>query len=131
MKNALNSIGSFLNFSALHPTLDKCEVAGIGVLKNVNVRLAGIKIANLTKESIKILGVHASYEEKVQDDLNFCKFIKNLCNVIKLWRIRRLSLENKIAIFKLLAILKIALLEIIRKVPNAVIEELKQIFFVG
>ena len=55
-----------MNFSALHPTLDKCKVAGIGVLKNVNVRLAGIKIANLTRESIKILGVHVSYEEKVQ-----------------------------------------------------------------
>ena len=67
-----------MNFSALHPTLDKCKVAGIGVLKNVNVRLAGIKIANLTRESIKILGVHVSYEEKVQDDLNFCKFIKKL-----------------------------------------------------
>ena len=120
-----------MNFSALHPTLDKCKVAGIGVLKNVNVRLAGIKIANLTRESIKILGVHVSYEEKVQDDLNFCKFIKNLCNVIVPWRIRRLSLENKIAIFKSLTVLKIVLLEIIKKVPNNVIEELKQILFVG
>ena len=41
-----------------------------------------MKNINLTKESIKMLGVHISYNKKIEDDLNFTKTIKNLCNVI-------------------------------------------------
>ena len=40
---------------------------------------------------------------------------------------RKLTLEGKITIFKSLAISKIVHLAIITKVPNTVIEELKQI----
>ena len=43
------------------------------------------KSVNLRKESIKILLVHLSYNEKLQNELNFCTTIKNICNVIKLW----------------------------------------------
>ena len=59
-------------------------LAGIGVLKNVNVTLCGMKNISLAKESIKMLGVHISYNKKIQDDLNFTKTSKNLCNIIKL-----------------------------------------------
>ena len=82
-----------------------------------------MKNINLTKESIKTLGVHISYNKKIQDDLNLTKTIKNLRNVIKLWRMRKLTLEGKITIFKSLAISKIVHLAIITKVPNTVIEE--------
>ena len=60
------------------------SISGIGVLKNINVALFGMKNINLTKESIKILEGRISYNTKIQDDLNFTKTIKNLCNVIKL-----------------------------------------------
>ena len=43
----------------------------------------GMKNFNLIKESINILGVHISYNKKIQDDFNFTKTIKNLCNVVK------------------------------------------------
>ena len=86
-----------------------------------------MKNINLTKESIKILEVHIFYNEKIQDDLNCTKTIKNLSNVIKLWHTRKLTLEGKITIFKSLAISKIVHLAIITKVPNIVSEELRQI----
>ena len=54
--------------SGLHPNFSKCEIAGIGSLK---VALCGMKSLDLTKESIKILGVHTSYNKKPQDDINF------------------------------------------------------------
>ena len=127
MKNALNYIASFSNFSRLHLNLDKCKIAGIGVLKNVNVALCGRKNINLTKESIKLFELHISYNKKIQDDLNFCKTIKKLCNVIKPWHMRKLSLEGKTSIFKSLAASKIVHFVIITKVPNTVIGELKQI----
>ena len=82
VKNALNDIESFLNFSGLCANLDKWGIAAIGLLKNLNVALCSMKIINLTKESIKILGVHISYNKKIQDDLTFTK--NYLCNVIKL-----------------------------------------------
>ena len=37
MKNVLNDIETFSDFSGLRLNLDKCEIVGIGVLKNVNV----------------------------------------------------------------------------------------------
>ena len=117
----------FSNFSRLHPNLDKCKIAGIGVLKNVNVALCGRKNINMAKESIQILEAHISYHKKNQDDLNFCKTIKKLYNVIEPWHMRKLSLEGKTSIFKSLAVQKIVHLVIITKVPNTVIGELKQI----
>ena len=51
--------------------LIKCKIAGIEVLKNVNVSPCGMKNINLTKENIKILRVHISYKKKTQDDLDF------------------------------------------------------------
>ena len=89
--------------------------------------LCGLESVNLIKKGIKILRVHLSYNEKLQNELNFCTTIKNICNVITLWRMRHLSLEEKITIFKWLAIFKmvyLALLTIFRK--NAIFE-LKEI----
>ena len=73
------------------------------------------------------MGVQISHNKKIEADLNFTKFIKNLCNVIKLSRMRKLTLEGKISIFKSLAISKIVHLAVRTKVSNTVIEELKQI----
>ena len=50
----------------------------------VNVAPRDMKNINLTKECIKILGLHISYNKKIQEDLNFSKTIKNLRNIIKL-----------------------------------------------
>ena len=116
-----------MNFSRLCPNLDKCKIAGIGVLKNVNVALLGMKNINLTKESIKNLGLHISYNKKIQDDLSFTETMKNLSKVAKLWCMRKVTFEDKITIFKSVSISKIVHLMIITKVPNTVIEELKQI----
>ena len=123
----LPSLDQFYIFSGFCPNLSKCEIAGIGVLKDANVELCGLKSVNLTKESIKVLGVHLSYNEKLQNELNFCTTIKNICNVIKLWRMRHLSLEGKITIFKSLAISKIVYLALLTIVPKNVIFELKEI----
>ena len=73
-EECLNDIESFSKFSGLRLNLDKCEIAVIGVLKNVNVALCGMKNFNLTKESIKILVVHISYNKKNQGDLKFANF---------------------------------------------------------
>ena len=73
------------------------------------------------------MGIHVSHNKRTQDDLKFYKTIKDLCNVIKLWCIRKLSLESKVTTFKSLTISKIVSLEIITHVPSTVTEELNQI----
>ena len=118
VKVILSNLDQFHTFSGLRPNLTKFEIAGIGVLKDANVALCGLKSVDLTKESIKMLGVHLSYNEKLQNELYFCTTIKNICNDIKLWRMRHLSLEGKITIFKSLPISKIEYLALLTIVPK-------------
>ena len=47
----------------MYPNVEKCEIAGVCVLKNVNLALCGIKSANPMEYSIKILRVHISYKK--------------------------------------------------------------------
>ena len=113
--------------SGLRPNLSKREIAGIGSLKDAKVALCGLKSLDLIKESIKILGVHICYNKKLQDDINFCTTVKNICNVIKLWCIRHLSLEGKIILFKSLAFSKIVHLALLTIVLKNIVEELNKI----
>ena len=96
-------------------------------MENVNVALCGMENVDLTKKTIKILGVHISYTKTIQDDLNIPDSTKNIANVIRLWPMRKLTLEGKITIFKFLAISKIAYVALLTSIPNSVIRELKQI----
>ena len=77
-KKVLSNLKLYSNVSGLHPNLEKCEIAGIGVLKNVNVALCGIKSASLMEHSIKILGIHISCNKEIQDKMNFQVAIKNI-----------------------------------------------------
>ena len=72
IKLVLKDLQCFSSFSGLRPNFTKCEIARIGVLKSVNVALCGMKCLDLTKECIKVLAVHISYNRKLQDDKKFC-----------------------------------------------------------
>ena len=69
-------LNQFYIVSGLHPNLSKCEITGIGSLKDPKVALCGLKSLNLTKDSINILGVHISCNRKLQDNINFCTALK-------------------------------------------------------
>ena len=97
----------FSLFSGLKRNVEKCEVAGIGNLKGVEVADCGMKCINLTRDTTKILGVHFSYNIERRNDKNFMTIIENIQNVLKVWRMRSLTLEGKIVVFKSLAISKI------------------------
>lgn len=78
------------------------------------VALCGTKCVDLDHDTVKVLGVHLSYKKK-------------LLNTLKMWRMRTLSLEGKITIFKTLAISKIFYLSSLTIVPNATINEITKI----
>lgn len=58
------------------------------------------------KKTVRILGIHFSYNKKSEEEKNFSNYMAKIENVSKAWRMRDLAMEGKIAIFKWLAISK-------------------------
>ena len=126
VRNLLETFKHFSQFSSLKPNKSKCEIAGIGVLTGVKVALCGMRCVNLHENTIKILGIHYSYNKQLENDENFKKYIAKIENVLKLWRARNLSLEGKITVFKSLALSKITHLALVKTIPPSIIDQLKK-----
>ena len=58
---------------------------------------------------------------------NFIELIKKFQNVLKIWRIRNLTVQGKITIFKTLAISKVIHLTLVTNVPQVIINQLNKI----
>ena len=81
------------------------------------MELCGMKCIDLTNNSVKILGIHFSYNKKIENEENFIKLIKKIENVLKIWRIRNLTVQGKITIYKTLVISKVIPLALVTNVP--------------
>ena len=68
----------------MKPNKSKCEVVGIGALKEAKMALCGIKCTDLRLNTVKILGIHFSYNKKIENDENFLKQITSIEKVLKL-----------------------------------------------
>ena len=123
----MNVFDSFSIHSGLKPNKSKCEIAGIGVLKGMSIELCGMECIDLTKNSVKILGIHFSYNKKIENEENFIKLIKKIENVLKVWRIRNLPVQGKITIFKTLTISKVIHLALVTYVSKGIIDQLNKI----
>ena len=86
-----------------------------------------MRCVNLHEDTIKILGIHYSYNKQLENDENFKKYIAKIENVLKLWRARNLSLEGKITVFKSLALSKITHLALVKIIPASIIDKLNKI----
>ena len=82
---------------------------------------------DLTEKTIKVLGIHFSYNKKPETEENFIRHVRKIEKVLKLWRMRNLTLEEKITIFRTLAISKIIHLSLVTNVPTQIINELNEI----
>ena len=96
-------------------------------MKNVKVAVCGMKCIDLCNDTIKITGIHFLYNKEKQNEKIFLESITKIQNVLKVWRMRRLTLEGKIIVFKTLAISKIVFLSLISKVPTEILIELERI----
>ena len=56
-----------MDFSRLTPNLSKCEIAGIGVLKRIQVAVCSMRCVDLNNDTLKILGTSFSYNEKLTE----------------------------------------------------------------
>ena len=128
----INAFHKFSLVSGLKPNEAKCEIAGIGVLKGVSLALCGMDYIDLTKKTTKVLGIHFSYNKKLETEENFIRHVRKIEKVLKLWRMRNLTLEGKITIFKTLAISKIIHVSLVTNVSTQIIMNyLKGINFSG
>ena len=77
------------------------------VLNKVEVALCGMKCFNRNNQTVKILGVYRPYNKNLEQDKNFCEHVVKKENILKLWRMRQLTLEGTITVFKSLAASKV------------------------
>ena len=87
--------------------------------------LCGIECVK--NNTIKILGIHFSYNKSLENDENYRRYIINYQKLLKLWSMRQLTIEGKILIFKTLAISKVAHLALLKDVPCSAIALLEKI----
>ena len=91
IKNMVDTFHLFLEFSGLKPNLSKCEITGIGVLKGVQIVVCGVRCLDLKNDTLKILGTHFSYNEKLKEERNFYTTVTNIQQVLKIWKMRNLT----------------------------------------
>ena len=113
-------------FSGLKPNLRKSEIVGIGVLKEVQVAVCGMRCIDLNIDTLKILGTRFYYNKKLKEEKNFYKIVKDMQRVSKIWKMGKLILEGKIVVFKTTAISKIVFQAFITNVPKHIANELKK-----
>ena len=117
----------FSSFSGLKPNISKCEICGLGPLKGVEIAVCGMQSVDLTGDAIKILGVYFSYNINLMNQKNYCQAITNIHGILKLWRMRNLSIEGKIVVFKTLAISKFVYLALLTIIPDHITDEVTKI----
>ena len=86
-----------------------------------------MKCVNLNSETVKIFGVHFSYNKNLRQDKNFCEQIVKIENILKLWHKRQLTLEGRITVLKYLAISNVMHLLLITKLLDNTVDLLHKI----
>ena len=117
----------FQAYSSLKVNREKSEISGLGLAKGELGALCGCKTVNLLTDSIYILGIHHSYNQKLAENRNLLSLIGGLQNVISLWKSRGLTLAGKIQIFKTFGISKFLYLSTMTNIPKSIIEEVHKI----
>ena len=78
---------------------------------------------DLKVNTIKILGIHFSYNNKLYMDKKLLTAISNIQNILNVWRTRNFTLEGKITVFKIFALSKTVHLCLTSIVPTQIIEK--------
>ena len=73
---------------------------------------------------MKILAVHFSYKKQLEQEINVQCLIVKTENIVRLWRMRILTTEGNVLVFKSLVISKIFYLSLITALPHAIINQL-------
>ena len=92
-----------------------------------SVQLCGMKSVNLLNDSVKILGIHFSYNSDILRENNFIDVIDKIEKVISIRRMRSLTLSGKITVLKTLVLSKIVFMSFLSNVPISIIEQFEKL----
>ena len=123
--NSINEV--FSKLSGLRVNKSKCEIAGIGSKNGAIEALCGLQSIYLNNNSLRILGVHYTYNDNLYLEKNFLEVIKKIEKVLAMRRWRNITLAGKITIFKSLAFSKIVFIPYLSYIPNEMIEKIEKI----
>ena len=82
----MKTFNIFSIFSGLKPNKSKCEIAGLGALKGVELELCGMECVDLMLNAIKILGIYYSYDKNFRNQENFINRVLKIEKLLRLWR---------------------------------------------
>ena len=115
------------SFSGLKPNIYKCEICGSDPLKGMKMAVCSMQSVDLTIDNIKTLDIYFSYNINLMNQKNYCKAITSIHGILKLCRMRNLSVECKIMVFKTLAISKLVYLALLTVILNHITDEVAKI----
>ena len=104
----------------------KTEIGVIGALKKVQIAVCALRCIDINNDTLKILGTHLSYNEKLKEEKNVYKTVTYSQRVLNIWKKRNLTLEGKIVVFRKIALSKIVFQSFITTVPKHIINELEK-----
>ena len=91
---------SSIYFSRLKSNSTKSEIAGIRVLKWVQMTVYGMHCIDLNTNTLNILGTHLPYNKKLKEEKIFYNNVTDIQWVLKIWKMRKLTLNGKIIFLK-------------------------------
>ena len=100
------------------------EICRLGPLKGVEMAVCGMQSFDLTREPIRILGIYFSYNINLNNQKNYCKAITSIHGILKLWRMRVVSIKGKIVVFKTLAISKLVFLALLTVILSHITDKI-------
>ena len=104
VEKAFNIISDFGKMAGLRLNVKKTKAIWLGKWANKKSNPLEIK---WMRSPVKILGVHFSYDEKQNNDLNFNLKLRKLQTRLDMWRARDLTLFGRVLIIKSLGLSKI------------------------
>ena len=86
-----------------------------------------MRCIDLHVDTLKISGTHFSYNKKLKEEKNFYKIVTDMERVLKIWKMRRFTLEGKNVAFKTMAMSKIVFQAFVTTAPKYIVNKLKKI----
>ena len=99
--------------------MQSVKLLAFGVKKGVKMALCGVECIDLTDDVIKALGIYFSCNKKLEQEKYFLNHILKIQNISKLWKLRNLTIEGRIVVFKLLTISKLIHLALVTETPTS------------
>ena len=121
----METLSEFSKISSLSVNYDKSEIAWIGSEKESDKPVLGMKNINLTTDTIRILGIYFTYNQKLLIEQNFDRVLNNFRTVLNILKGRTLSIYGKTIILKTLAIPKVLYVSGLAVIPTNFGKEIK------